>query len=70
VLITPHPTSPLLAGVLSSHTLKVLKVPSIHDLLNGKTSPYPFTKTFEEAKHEPFLVLHTSGSTGMPKPIL
>jgi aryl carrier-like protein len=29
----------------------------------------PFTLTWEEAKDEPFCVLHTSGSTGIPKPV-
>ena len=32
-------------------------------------APYPFEKTFEEAAHDPFVVIHTSGSTGLPKPI-
>lgn len=29
----------------------------------------PFTRTWEEAKNSPFCVLHTSGSTGIPKPV-
>ncbi|KAI1754102.1 hypothetical protein F4782DRAFT_495129 [Xylaria castorea] len=37
---------------------------------NAKRKPYPYTKTFSEAKSEPFVVLHTSGSTGLPKPII
>ncbi|KAK4178079.1 hypothetical protein QBC36DRAFT_183522 [Triangularia setosa] len=32
--------------------------------------PYPYNKTFEEAEWDPLLVLHTSGSTGFPKPIV
>ncbi|GAW24728.1 hypothetical protein ANO14919_143200 [Xylariales sp. No.14919] len=35
-----------------------------------EVEPFPYTKTFEEAKWEPLCVLHTSGSTGIPKPIL
>lgn len=31
---------------------------------------FPYTKTFDEAEWEPFVVLHTSGSTGLPKPIV
>lgn len=30
---------------------------------------YPYNKTFEEGAHDPFIVIHTSGSTGLPKPI-
>lgn len=32
--------------------------------------PFPYDKTFEQAEWEPLLVLHTSGSTGIPKPII
>ncbi|KAI4122400.1 MAG: hypothetical protein LQ338_005847 [Usnochroma carphineum] len=31
--------------------------------------PYPYAKTYEEAHSEPFIVIHTSGSTGLPKPV-
>lgn len=31
---------------------------------------FPYTKTFDEAEWEPLMVLHTSGSTGLPKPIV
>ncbi|KAK0625127.1 hypothetical protein B0T17DRAFT_493095 [Bombardia bombarda] len=35
-----------------------------------KVEPYPYNKTFEEAEWDPLLLLHTSGSTGFPKPIV
>ena len=31
--------------------------------------PYPFQGTFEEVKNKTFVILHTSGSTGIPKPV-
>ncbi|KAI0508876.1 hypothetical protein F5B22DRAFT_378949 [Xylaria bambusicola] len=35
-----------------------------------EVEPVPYPKTFEEARWEPLCVLHTSGSTGIPKPIV
>jgi acyl-coenzyme A synthetase/AMP-(fatty) acid ligase len=45
-------------------------VPELDDLLApGPVKSYPFNRTFEEAAKYPYLILHTSGSTGLPKPI-
>lgn len=47
--------------------MRVLQIPGNEKLLDGPVVPtYPFEKTFEEACTEPFVVLHTSGSTGTP----
>ncbi|KAI0007681.1 nonribosomal peptide synthetase [Xylariaceae sp. FL0662B] len=35
-----------------------------------KVPPFPYDKTFQQAEWDPFVVLHTSGSTGIPKPIV
>lgn len=45
--------------------------PELDDLLDTQTPgrPFPYTKTYEEAFLDPFLVLHSSGTTGDPKPI-
>ena len=36
----------------------------------GNVKPFPYSKTFEEAEWDPLLVLHTSGTTGFPKPVV
>lgn len=45
-------------------------LPELKFLLSDEaTQPYLYTKTFEEAEHDPCFIVHTSGSTGMPKPV-
>jgi len=60
------------SSMVGTHKAVRHTIPELKDLLWGEDEPphFPFTKTFEEAKNDPFLVLHTSGSTGMPKPIV
>lgn len=46
-------------------------IPELDDLLDTETPgrPFPYTKTYEEAARDPIFVLHSSGTTGEPKPI-
>ena len=39
-------------------------------LLGDFTEHYEYNKTFEDAAQDPFIIVHTSGSTGLPKPII
>jgi hypothetical protein len=51
--------------------MTVVLLPELLDFLDGQSgSPYLYNKTFVEARQDPFVVLHTSGSTGLPKPII
>lgn len=53
-------------------TMRVVDIePMEHWLedLSGE-KPYPYTRMFEEAAADPFVVLHTSGSTGIAKPVI
>ncbi|KAK4186651.1 hypothetical protein QBC35DRAFT_412198 [Podospora australis] len=56
--------------ILAQRPMETAVVPELTELLDETAVPiYPYTKTFEEARHDPCLVLHTTGSTGLPKPI-
>jgi acyl-CoA synthetase (AMP-forming)/AMP-acid ligase II len=46
------------------------EIPSLAKLLDEEYEHYPFDKTFESAKSEPLIVVHTSGTTDMPKPLI
>ena len=68
-MLTASPQPPMIPGILAECQLRLFEVPSLEDFLDIQHPHYPYNKTFEEARHEPLLCFHTSGSTGMPKPI-
>ena len=46
-------------------------MPELAEILADVPVPiYPFTKSFGEVQYHPFVALHTSGSTGLPKLVL
>lgn len=45
------------------------QIPEFEDMVKSTSVPYPYTKTWAEAKNDPIIAIHTSGSTGAPKPI-
>nr|POE54266.1 non-canonical non-ribosomal peptide synthetase fub8 [Quercus suber] len=61
---------PLVSNVLERRPMKILHLPPLDELLGAEpVEPYQYEKTFEKAAKEPFCMLHTSGTTGVPKPI-
>lgn len=70
-LITTDPV-PLPARVIldAVKPLKHLTVPSVEHLLADNHPSYVLTKSFQEMQDDPFVIMHTSGTTGMPKPII
>lgn len=51
--------------ILAARQMRHVVIPDLEDLLDPTKAPhYPFEKTFEEAKNDPYVVLHTSGTTG------
>ena len=69
-LLAPKPQPPIISALAAAHKLHVIEVPSIDEFTSKRHRHYPFIKTFDEASHEPLLAFHTSGSTGLPKPIV
>lgn len=50
--------------------MRLLTVPATNDWLDGLPIPSrPFRRRFEDLRHKPFVIVHSSGSTGLPKPI-
>ena len=70
VMIAAEPRLPKVDEILAVHSLRVIRAPSIEELLTTSYRPYAFAKTFDEARDEPLVVMHTSGTTALPKPIV
>lgn len=70
ILLVPETRPPVVEEILGALPLQIVRIPSNEDLFDRSYPHYPFEKTFEQARHEPLVVLHTSGSTGMPKSIV
>lgn len=65
-----QPQDPLFESLRHERDISVLEIPEVEELLDAETSlHYPYTKSFDEVVAEPFCVLHSSGSTGLPKTI-
>ncbi|KAK2736771.1 hypothetical protein FQN57_000543 [Myotisia sp. PD_48] len=71
LLIPAAGSNPATDGIIKQHgDVRQLPIPTVDWLLTNQSRPFPYTKTYEEAKSDPFVVLHTSGSTGFPKPVV
>ncbi|KAI1147213.1 hypothetical protein F4825DRAFT_471765 [Nemania diffusa] len=72
-LTPPNFPLPIVKQILAARPMRHVEVADFRGWLSDdgpEWKPYPYTKTFSEAKGEPFVILHTSGSTGLPKPII
>lgn len=71
MLLPPKFPLPIVKQIQAAKHMQVLEIPGAqHWLMSEEPAvPYPYTKTYAEARLDPWVVLHTSGSTGMPKPI-
>ena len=58
---------PVIKGVESAmQTLECLHVPSLEEMLEARTEDFPYSEEFDEARRNPIVILHSSGSTGRP----
>ncbi|PVI01075.1 acetyl-CoA synthetase-like protein [Periconia macrospinosa] len=58
--------------LLESCRMESVCIPELDYLLNDDAlcDDFPYEKTFEEAKIHPCMVMHTSGTKGLPKPVV
>jgi len=66
-LSSSQPSAPI-AAILKNRLIESHCLPSLAELLDEKTvESFPYDSSLEYHRHRPFVKLHTSGSTGVPK---
>ncbi len=57
--------------ILSRQHFCTIQIPDFRSFLDGQDRvAYPYRKSFSEGRYDPFAILHTSGSTGVPQPVV
>lgn len=54
---------------LDQRTMEAVTIDSVDHLLGVTSTRFPYSRSVEQARWDPLVVLHTSGSTGIPKPV-
>jgi long-subunit acyl-CoA synthetase (AMP-forming) len=69
ILLAPIPRPSIISDIAQATSLPVLEVPAVNEFLRTQYKDVPFSKTLAKNGSDTFAVVHTSGSTGIPKPI-
>jgi hypothetical protein len=71
ILVFPKSHHNVIQPWLQERDMQAIEVGDMEKWFPQQEVPhFPYTKTYEEAEWDPVVVLHTSGSTGLPKPII
>ncbi|PSR80570.1 hypothetical protein BD289DRAFT_440575 [Coniella lustricola] len=69
-LITADATLPTTGPLVEAVQARCLTVPSVDELINTPCNPFAYERSFVDGHSDPLLIIHTSGSTGIPKPLI
>ncbi|KAH6670910.1 hypothetical protein F5X68DRAFT_175463 [Plectosphaerella plurivora] len=73
IVSTPSLTLGMIKPWLAARpSMKIIEIPPLEELISQASTvpPFPYNRTFEEGRWDPLCTLHSSGTTGMPKPII
>ena len=70
-MITADDAPPFVGQILQHRKMRGFIFPDLAFFLEPcQVHHYEYSKTYEQARLEPLVALHTSGSTGLPKPVV
>ena len=69
-ILAPSTSPEIVSKFLALHPHNLVRVQEVENILAKDHLHFDFNKSFEDARREPLVVLHTSGTTGHPKPVI
>lgn len=70
-LVYSKELTPLVEGMRAAKLgLECMAIDALDELLQAQAESFPFSLMFDQAVRQPIVVLHSSGSTGLPKPVV
>jgi len=68
IFLLPTTKSPVPQAILKKRSMRVIDLPELEGWLHDSdVAVYEYKRSYEDACHDPFAVLHSSGTTGLPK---
>ncbi|KAE8403342.1 hypothetical protein BDV37DRAFT_294628 [Aspergillus pseudonomiae] len=49
--------------------VRLFEIPSLWEVFGEQAAPYPFNGTFYDLQNKSCIIIHSSGTTGLPKPV-
>lgn len=68
--LTPSPRIPQIIAIIGECDIEPIEVPSVEELLSTVYPHVKYCKTYPDDRNDIMAIVHTSGSTGIPKPIV
>ncbi|PWY68955.1 NRPS-like enzyme [Aspergillus sclerotioniger CBS 115572] len=69
-ILAPSPCPAAVTAIREAIPMDIFEVPSVEHLLDIEHPHFEFLKTYPEHAEEKLVIVHTSGSTGIPKSIV
>ena len=70
IIIVPSERLPVIELILEAYLATILQIPRLAELLKIDHPNCKYKLIFEQTKDDPLVVLHTSGTTKLQKPLI
>lgn len=69
-ILTQVPRLPPVIAIIDGLSMQAIDIPGVDELLFNEHPHFEYSKTYPNHRNDTMAIVHTSGSTGIPKPII